>query len=95
MNKASHTTAHSKLNFGANANSSLCAGELRADRHKAYRRKGYRVIIDAWPREQLKWAVYRPRMHTPAATGVVTSMEDAVAGANAWIATDPHGARVT
>jgi hypothetical protein len=66
-----------------------------ADRQKAYRRKGYRVVIEAWPREQLRWAVFRPRMHTPAATGIVKNMDDAVAGANLWIATDPHGARVT
>jgi hypothetical protein len=63
--------------------------------HKAYRRKGYRVIIDIWSRDQLRWAVYRPRMHTPVATGVVMDMDAAIAGANSWIAADPNASRVT
>ena len=70
----------------------LKAGE---DRRKAYRRKGYRVRIEVWHRDQLRWAVYRPRMRTPAATGVTLSVEAAIAGANAWIAGDDHGLRVT
>lgn len=71
------------------------ASNTATERRKAYRRKGYRVRIDTWQRDQLRWTVYRPRMHTPVATGTTPSVEAAVAGANAWIAGDAHGLRVT
>lgn len=65
------------------------------DRRKAYRRKGYRVRIETWQRDQLRWAVYRPRMRTWVASGIALSVEAAVSIANAWIAGDAHGLRVT
>jgi hypothetical protein len=69
--------------------------KVNAVGHKAYRRKGYRVRIEAWHGDQLRWAVYRPRMKTSVATGIERSVESAVAVANAWIANDAHGLRVT
>lgn len=69
--------------------------KIEAVRRKAYRRKGYRVRIEAWHGDKLRWAVYRPRMKTSAATGVAMSVEAAITGANAWIAGDSHGLRVT
>lgn len=66
---------------------------LRGGGHKVYRRLGYRVVIETWPREQLRWAVYRPRLHTAAASGIAANVDGAVSTANAWIGGDvrAHG----
>jgi hypothetical protein len=91
MNMKAHADMHhpaglSRLRRARAGEHGLCA--------KAYRRKGYRVIIDRAPREKLRWSVYRPRMHTAVASGLVASLEAAIEDANAWIATDPALSRI-
>jgi hypothetical protein len=63
-------------------------------RLKCYRRLGYRVVVEMTPRSELEWSAYRPRMQTPAAIGLSTTMEAATTTANCWIKNDVHRACV-
>jgi hypothetical protein len=59
----------------------------------AYRRMGYRVVVEQGMDTPMHWKVYRPWLRTISISGVATTRDDAVAAANAWIRADVEGAR--
>lgn len=65
----------------------------RLQRVAAYRRLGYRVIVEGTPTTPLRWKVFRPWLRTVSASGIVSSREAAIAAANAWIRHDVNTVR--
>jgi hypothetical protein len=66
----------------------------RMQRVAAYRRLGYRVVVEGTPETPLRWKVFRPWLRTVSASGIVTSREAAITAANDWIRADVEAARV-
>ena len=60
----------SRLPFNLHRVARHALPKFDAGERKTYRRKGYRVRIEGWHSDQLRWSVYRPRMKTSAATTV-------------------------
>lgn len=60
----------------------------RLQRIAAYRRLGYRVVVEGTPTTPLRWKVYRPWLRTVSASGIVATREAAIDAANAWIRKD-------
>lgn len=67
----------------------------RAQRVAAYRRLGYRVVVEGTPTTPLRWKVFRPWLRTVSASGIVASREAAVDAANAWIRADVDATRLS
>lgn len=65
----------------------------RLQRVAAYRRLGYRVVVEGTPTTPLRWKVYRPWLRTVSASGIVATREAAIDAANAWIRKDVDSAR--
>jgi hypothetical protein len=65
----------------------------RLQRVAAYRRLGYRVVVEGTPTTPLRWKVYRPWLRTVSASGIVATREAAIDAANAWIRKDVDAAR--
>lgn len=61
----------------------------------AYRRLGYRVVLEQGMETPLHWKVYRPWLRTISVSGIAPTRDDAIAAANAWIRADVEGARRT
>lgn len=59
----------------------------------AYRRLGYRVVVEQGMDTPLHWKVYRPWLRTISVSGIAPTRDEAIAAANAWIRTDVEGAR--
>jgi hypothetical protein len=59
----------------------------------AYRRLGYRVVVEQGMDTPLHWKVYRPWLRTISVSGIAPSRDEAIAAANAWIRADVEGAR--
>lgn len=66
----------------------------RLQRVAAYRRLGYRVVVEGTPTTPLRWKVFRPWLRTVSASGIVASREAAIDAANAWIRQDVETARI-
>ncbi|HSX62408.1 MAG TPA: hypothetical protein VLF18_19665 [Tahibacter sp.] len=65
----------------------------RLQRIAAYRRLGYRVIVEGTPDTPLRWKVFRPWLRTVSASGIVATREAAIDAANAWIRHDVETTR--
>lgn len=65
----------------------------RLQRVAAYRRLGYRVVVEGTPTTPLRWKVFRPWLRTVSASGIVASREAAIEAANAWIRQDVDAAK--
>ncbi|MBL8299278.1 MAG: hypothetical protein JNN30_13145 [Rhodanobacteraceae bacterium] len=66
----------------------------RLQRVAAYRRLGYRVVVEGTPTTPLRWKVFRPWLRTVSASGIVATREAAIEAANAWIRHDVEAARI-
>lgn len=75
--------------------SPIPARSPRLLRVAAYRRLGYRVVVEGTPTTPLRWKVFRPWLRTVSASGIVASREAAVDAANAWIRADVEAARLS
>lgn len=65
----------------------------RLQRVAAYRRLGYRVVVEGTPTTPLRWKVFRPWLRTVSASGIVATREAAIDAANAWIRQDVETTR--
>lgn len=65
----------------------------RLQRVAAYRRLGYRVVVEGTPTTPLRWKVFRPWLRTVSASGIVATREAAIDAANAWIRQDVEATR--
>ncbi|HJU40652.1 MAG TPA: hypothetical protein VJ724_13865 [Tahibacter sp.] len=59
----------------------------------AYRRLGYRVVVEQGMDTPMHWKVYRPWLRTISVSGIAPSRDEAIAAANAWIRADIDGAK--